>query len=95
MPKHTLEGATMRPDGPVSAEQLAELAYTLCRQLAPEYGLSADMFLWEWLSPEQQHCAIAVARRLLRRVDARVRYILHGGYTAPFVGEVEAGECDE
>ncbi len=87
MPKRSPEKEVMRADGPVSAEDLAQLAYTLYQQTAPHYGLSPENTPWEGLSEAQQQCAIAVARRLLHRVESRMRYILHGGYTGPLLSE--------
>ena len=88
-----LENTVMPDDRPVSAEHLAQLALTLYTSLAPSFGLTIppDTLCWETLSPEQRACALAVAHRLLRRVDARVRYVLRGTrYGEPLVGKEES-----
>lgn len=90
MPKKntsTPENTAMRADAPISPLQLAELACTLYRSLAPQYNLTPPPD-WHALSPAQQECAIAVATRLLRRVDARMRYVLRGTTAnGPLVGK--------
>lgn len=95
--KQAPEQAMMRPDGPVSADMLAELAYNLYQQMAPKYGLlSPDLTPWAAVPEAQQRLCIAVAACLLHRVDARLRYILHAGYASvPLVGGTALDACEQ
>jgi hypothetical protein len=86
------ETAVMRPDGPVSAEALARLAFTIYATKAPDYGIHTHVTPFDCLPEQQQRLCTEVARLLLKRVDARVRYILHGGYLPPFVGMEKSEE---
>lgn len=77
LPVTPAETEESEADGPMTAEQLAQLAYKLYQQTAPQYGLIAGSTPWESLPEAQQQCALAVARRLLRRIEAHVRYVAH------------------
>lgn len=92
--KRSLERAVMPEDGPISAEQLAQLAHALYQQEAPKHGLP-PLAAWEDISPAQLSCMTTVARRLLHRVDARVRYLFAGMRNGPFVGEENTAEESE
>jgi len=99
MPRHKKqalpETVAMQADGPISAEALARLACTLYSTLAPQYGVDCQLAPFDRLPEAERNLSIAVARRLLRRVDARMRYILHRGYSGPMLGEMNTSEESE
>ncbi len=87
------ERAMMPDDGPISAEQLAELAHKLYQEEAAKRNLPL-LAPWEDIPLAQHSCLNAVARRLLHRVDARVSYLFAGMRSGPFVS-VEVCDTEE